>query len=547
MSKRLRQCLVLCALMTALTMCVMVIGGMYVLSCSQMEAQLARQAAELSAQLAQTDDPVALLAGSVFDLRVTLIGPDGQVRYDSGHNVGNMENHLLRPEVAQALAQGTGSSRRQSDTVGEISLYYALRLSDGSVLRVAGTQRSILGTVQGVALWAVGGAMLCVLAAAALAVPVTRRMVRPINGIDLEHPLESDAYEELSPVLRRMDHQNTRIAAQMEAMAQQRRQQDAILGGMREGLVILDDRHTVLTMNAAARELLAVRDEPEGRPMLAVHRGDTLVKLLEQGGGQGETSLSGRTVHLSVSRVEQGGMVILLQDVTSDRLAEESRRQFSANVSHELRTPLTTISGYAELLSSGLVKAEDAEGVGGKILQESRRLLSLIEDIIRLSRLDEGVTGEHVAVELHRVAEGCVSKLRPAAEAAKVTLTVQGEPAWVTGDPAQIEEMLTNLIENGVKYNVAGGEVDVTTGMKQGAPFASVRDTGVGIAPEHQTRVFERFYRVDKSRSKQTGGTGLGLSIVKHAAQAHHADISLTSKVGQGTCVTLTFPSPRAD
>ena len=542
MSKRLRRCLVVCALLTALTMCVVVAGGMYVLSCNQMEQRLERQAANLAALLEQSEDPVALLEGSVYDQRVTLIGAGGQVLYDSDHATAAMENHLQRPEVVQAQLQGFGSSRRQSDTVGEISLYYALRLRDGSVLRLAGTQRSILGTVQGIALWALGGALVCVLAAALLAVPVTRRMVRPINAINLEHPLESDAYEELSPVLRRMDQQNARIAAQMASLARHRQRQDVILGGMREGLIILDDRHTVLTMNAAARELLEVQEEPEGQTMLAVNRSEALVKLLEQGGGQSEMQVAGRTVRVSISRVEQGGMVILLQDVTSDRLAEESRRQFSANVSHELRTPLTTISGYAELLATGLVKAEDAENVGGKILQESRRLLSLIEDIIRLSRLDEGVVGEMVPVELRRLAENCAVKLRTAAMQADVTLQVQGDAAWVKGDAAQLEEMLTNLMENGVKYNVPGGSVTVTTGVRQGRPFAAVKDTGVGIAPEHQSRVFERFYRVDKSRSKQTGGTGLGLSIVKHGAQVHHAEITLESQVGKGTCITLTFP-----
>ena len=542
MSKRLRRCLVVCALLTALTMCAVVAGGMYVLYCNQMEQRLARQTANLAALLEKSEDPVALLEGSVYDQRVTLIGAGGQVLYDSDRAAVAMENHLQRPEVVQARAEGSAGSRRQSDTMGEISLYYALRLRDGAVLRLAGTQRSILGTVQGIALWALGGALVCVLAAALLAVPVTRRMVRPINAINLEHPLESDAYEELSPVLRRMDQQNARIAAQMTSMARQRQRQDVILGGMREGLIILDDRHIVLTMNAAARELLQVAEEPEGQTMLAVNRSDALVRLLEQGSGQSEMQVAGRTVRVSISKVEQGGMVILLQDVTSDRLAEESRRQFSANVSHELRTPLTTISGYAELLATGLVKAEDAENVGGKILKESRRLLSLIEDIIRLSRLDEGVVGEMVPVELRRLAENCAAKLRTAAMQADVTLQVQGDSAWVKGDAAQLEEMLTNLMENGVKYNVPGGSVTVTTGLRQGRPFAAVKDTGVGIAPEHQSRVFERFYRVDKSRSKQTGGTGLGLSIVKHGAQVHHAEITLESQVGKGTCITLTFP-----
>ena len=255
--------------------------------------------------------------------------------------------------------------------------------------------------------------------------------------------------------------------------------------------------------------------------------------------------LNGMTIHLSLSHVEGGGTALLMQDVTAAQAAEASRRQFSANVSHELRTPLTTISGYAELLSSGMLqKPEDATEFGRKILAESRRLLTLIEDIIRLSRLDEGVRGEVTPVDLTALIQHCVQKLTPAAQNAQVSISASGnDPVLISGDHALLEEMLTNLLENGIKYNHAGGYVRARAEMADGRAVVTVADNGVGIAPEDQQRVFERFYRVDKSRSKQTGGTGLGLSIVKHGAQVHHAQIAMQSALGEGTTITLTFPA----
>ena len=541
MSKRLRKCLIICALLTALTMCVMVISGMYVLTRNQLRDRLTDQTELLAGLLAATDDPIALLEGSVYDNRVTLVSAQGNVLYDSVHPAGQMANHLNRPEIQTALQEGSCHSFRSSDTAGEVTLYYALRLQDGNVLRLSSEQKNVQSVVKSVAVWVILGSLLCVGAAAVLAQTITRQMVAPINAIDLEHPLDSTAYEELTPVLQRMDQQNRRISAQMDSMAHQRQQLDAILGGMREGLIILDHRRLVLTMNAAARDMLGAADAASGCALSVIDHSGELSALMDAGASHRDLQIRSRALHASISRVDAGGVVILLQDMTNDYLAEKSRRQFSANVSHELRTPLTTISGYAELLASGFVRAEDAADVGGKIHQESRCLLSLIEDIIRLSRLDEGVVGEMVPVELHHLSQVCMGKLSAAAARADVSMHIQGEAVWVQGDSPQLEEMLTNLIENGVKYNVPGGRVTITTGLMDGRPFASVRDTGVGIAPQHQSRVFERFYRVDKSRSKQTGGTGLGLSIVKHGAMIHHAEILLESEIGKGTCITLLF------
>ena len=346
-------------------------------------------------------------------------------------------------------------------------------------------------------------------------------------------------------MLRRMAQQNARIADQMASLTAQRHELDTVLGGMKEGFVILDETRHVLTMNSAARAMFCITNDPVGQPMIAVSRDEALLRLLDGQGTECAMQLNGMTIHLSRSHVEGGGTALLMQDVTAAQAAEASRRQFSANVSHELRTPLTTISGYAELLSSGMLqKPEDATEFGRKILAESRRLLTLIEDIIRLSRLDEGVRGEVTPVDLTALIQHCVQKLTPAAQNAQVSISASGnDPVLISGDHALLEEMLTNLLENGIKYNHAGGYVRVRAEMADGRAVVTVADNGVGIAPEDQQRVFERFYRVDKSRSKQTGGTGLGLSIVKHGAQVHHAQIAMQSALGEGTTITLTFPA----
>ena len=547
MRKKLFFSLTAFALVAALVMCMTGMGALYIAFQRDLKEGLVRQADTLAALLKGQETPAAFLAQGAYMNRVTLVDTDGQVLYDSSHAAAGMDNHQEREEIERARQAGEAFSVRSSATVGEVSVYYARLLPSGQVLRLSGSQQSVWAALYRSAGWIVLAALMCVAAAALLARTVTRRLVAPINAIDLDQPLLSDAYEELSPVLRRMDQQNRRIEQQMSSLRSQRSELDVILGGMREGLILLDEHHTVLTMNAAAREMLGAQGDPVGKSVLQVNRSGELIRLLQAGSGEGEMGREGRMLHVSISTVAQGGMVILLQDVTDARQAEESRRQFTANVSHELRTPLTTICGYAELLSSGMARAQDAGEMGGRILKEGRRLLSLIEDIIRLSRLDEGVMNESAPVALRALTDHCLEKLRPLARAQDITLTAEGGDAVVQGDRVLLEEMLTNLIENGVKYNRPGGSVTVSVWEEDGRPHVRVSDTGVGIAPEHQARVFERFYRVDKSRSKQTGGTGLGLSIVKHGAQVHHAEITLESHVGQGTAITLAFPAQKAE
>ena len=529
------------ALCVAVWMCALVTGGMYLVFRAQLKAELVSLSSLLAAQLNAASDPAQSLAHGIYTQRVTLVDAEGAVLFDSHGSATAMDNHLGREEIIQAARAGEGWAVRASDTLGETSIYYARRLSSGAILRVAGTQASVLATLGGMLRWLIPGAAVCVAASVIIARALARRLVRPLNAIDPEHPMDSAAYEELSPLLGRMDRQNRHIAAQLSALSAQRAELDAVLDGMREGLVILDAARRVLTMNPAARSLLDTQGNPVGQPLTAVCRQQPLLDLMNAGQGKGEMRTGARILHLSLSPVKDAGTVLLLQDVTQARQAEEIREQFSANVSHELRTPLTTISGYAEMLASGMANPEDAGVLGDRILQESRRMLALMEDILRLSRMDEGHAQEARPVALDKLAADCADKLREAADRLGVTVHLRCAPATVMGDAALLAEMIANLIENAIKYNRPQGSVTVETGLWDGHPRLTVRDTGVGIPPEHQARVFERFYRVDKSRSKQTGGTGLGLSIVKHVALLHHADITLKSQVGVGTDISLTF------
>jgi two-component system phosphate regulon sensor histidine kinase PhoR len=548
MRRKLFWSLVGFSLVISLLLCGLLTGGMYLLFNQQIRERIANQADTLAALLAAQTDEVAFLQSGVYSDRVTLIAADGTVLFESRHDATAMGNHLDRDEISQALETGKGWASRNSETLGEISVYYARRLPSGQVLRVSDTQKSVLAMLSGMFGWLVLGWFLCMVLAAVLARPITRSFMRPLNSIDLDNPLQSDGYAEFSPMLRRMDAQNRRIVSQMERLKRQQAELNAILSGLREGLVVLDEGHHVLAINPAARQILgaSAQDELLGRSLPEINRHETLMRLLKDNSGTGELTRAGRIYSVSASMAEEGvGVVLLLQDVTDARMAEQTRQQFSANVSHELRTPLTTISGYAELLETGLAKPEDTAALAGKIHDESRRMLSLIEDILRLSKLDEGAVGEKQPIDLLLLSQSCANKLSGFADAQAVAVTVEGGSAVVQGDRTLLEEMLINLIDNAIKYNRRGGTVCIDVGAEGAKPRFTIADTGVGIPDADQARVFERFYRVDKSRSKETGGTGLGLSIVKHGAQLHDAEISLSSKLGKGTTITLLFPEPK--
>lgn len=545
MRKKLFRSLVLFSLLISLLLSILLIGGMYIYFNNQLQTQLREEAETLVGMLGKQEDPVSFLQSGVFINRVTLIRTDGVVVFDSQADAARMENHADRPEVADAFATGSGSSSRSSATVGETSVYYAAKLNSAYVLRVAGELKSVWATIGGMLIWIALGLVISAILAFQLAKPFAQCLIRPLNHINLDEPLQSDAYEEFSPMLRRMDAQNRRIAEQMKEQKRHQTEVATMLKGLREGLIVLGEGHRVLVINPAARQILnAGQGDLSNKALLEISRHETLMRILSDHGGSGEMRVGGRTYHVSSSPSEdETGIVLLLQDITEAQTAEQNRKQFTANVSHELRTPLTTISGYAELLETGLAKPEDTAALGKKIHTESLHLLSLIEDILRLSKLDEGAIEDKQPVELLMLAQACVSKLRDYAQKSEVTLSAEGTPAIVMGDRSLLEEMAINLMDNAIKYNKKNGSVHVLVGTEGGRPYFTVKDTGRGIPPEHHHRVFERFYRVDSSRSKETGGTGLGLSIVKNGAQLHGATVSLKSEPDKGTEITISFPS----
>ena len=482
--------------------------------------------------------------------RITWLRADGAVLYDTQADAESMENHAQRQEVQQALATGEGESSRYSDTLLQKTVYYAKRLPDGTVLRL-----SAIRVTAGVLVLNMLQPILLVLAAAlilsgVLASRLAQRITEPLNRLDLEHPLENDTYEELAPLLRRMEHQRRQIDRQMDELRRRSEEFEQITGSMNEGLVLLDEAGVILSINPAAIRLLDAAENCVGQDLLTVDRDVALSDALRQAAEQGHSEFrgqrNGREYQFDVTRIQSegrtAGTVLLVFDVTERAFAERNRREFTANVSHELKTPLQGIIGSAELLENGLVKQEDVPRFIGHIRSEAQRLVTLIGDIIRLSQLDEGEPMPAEPVELLALAREAAESLQSAAAARNVTVTVEGEPVALTGVRRLLYEIVFNLCDNAIKYNTDGGRVQVTVTKENETAAVTVRDTGIGIPPDQQDRVFERFYRVDKSHSKASGGTGLGLSIVKHAVQYHHGAIHLQSEVGKGTEIRVTFP-----
>lgn len=484
------------------------------------------------------------------DYRLTWVASDGTVLFDTADSAENMENHGDRIEIREAFAGGESSSIRYSSTLTERTLYYARALNDGTVLRISVSQVTVfaltLMTLQPIMVVRV----LAVILSAVLARRMAKRIVRPLNRLDLEHPLENDAYEELTPLLRRIHQQDQQISAQIQNLQKKTDEFAQITDHMREGLVLLDRNEMILSINPAAQQIFGAETSCSGQGFLTVDRNHDLnlaiQKALESGHSEIRIERKGREYQTDISRIESGdavvGTVLLAFDVTETALAECNRREFTANVSHELKTPLQSILGSAELLKNGLVRQEDIPDFSSLIYAEVARLVALVEDIIHLSQLDEGVTLARESVDLYDTAESVVDVLQDVAAGKNVSIAVTGEHVQINGVPGFVYEMIYNLCDNAIKYNVEGGAVEVAvSGGEQGAEL-SVRDTGIGIPIQYQSRVFERFFRVDKSRSKASGGTGLGLSIVKHIAQYHGAVIELQSVVGSGTTVAVTFP-----
>ncbi|MCD7831225.1 MAG: ATP-binding protein [Firmicutes bacterium] len=499
----------------------------------------------------------ALEAVAPDERRVTLIGADGNVIYDSVVDAETMENHSDREEFIEAVSVGVGESTRYSSTLTERTIYRAVLLSDGSVLRVSVSGYSVLTLTLGM----LQPILICAIAALALSAFISsktaKKIVVPINELDLEHPLENDVYGELSPLLLRIYKQNDEIEKRMEELRLRDRELRDITSNMKEGLVLLGEDGKIVSINPAAASLFDVKGDAVGRDFICVCRSPEVTGALEKAKLEGHSETryekGGSTWQLEMSRTESdsgstkgagstGGAVLIAFDVTASLSAEEMRREFTANVSHELKTPLQSIMGSAELLENGLVKDEDKARFIGNIRRESERLVSLIDDIIRLSRLDEGTDFTYESVDIYALAKEEVEAVSEIAGRSGIKVSLCGEETVVYGVRRLLHEILYNLCDNAVKYNVDGGSVTVTVGYEDGRALLSVRDTGIGIPKEHIPRIFERFYRVDKSRSKMTGGTGLGLSIVRHAVLYMKGEIYVESEVGVGTEIKVLLP-----
>jgi len=477
--------------------------------------------------------------------RVTWIDADGTVLFDTQVDESTMENHANREEIREALATGTGSAVRTSSTLTEQTFYEAQRLSDGTVLRISTSQKSAWYLMIGMLWPIVLIAFLAIGLSAILARRMAKKIVEPLNTLDLEQPLKNDVYEEISPLLRRIHRQHNQITAQIETLRRKTDEFEQITGNMQEGLVLLSSEGTILSINPAAKLLFGAEDDCIGRNFLMTDRSSAMRTAvndaLDKGRGFARANRNGRDYQFDLSRIESDGAVIgavvLAFDITEQLNSEQMRREFSANVSHELKTPLQGIIGSAELLESGLAKPEDAPRFVSHIRKEATRLVNLIEDIIRLSQLDEGVELPAENVDMLALAEEVKTVLEPSATKKDVRLTVSGEGFNLSGIRRLLYEILYNLCDNAIKYNVPGGSVQIRVAQNK----LTVSDTGIGIPAEHQSRIFERFYRVDKSHSKQSGGTGLGLSIVKHAVAYHKASLALESTPGKGTTITVIF------
>ena len=477
--------------------------------------------------------------------RVTWIDTDGTVLFDTQVDQTTMENHSDREEILEAFQTGAGSAVRTSSTLTQQTFYEARQLRDGTVLRISTSQQAAWFLMVGMLWPIILITTVSILLSAILAHRMARKIVEPLNDLDLEQPLKNDIYQEISPLLHRIHRQHYQITQQMETLRRKADEFQQITGHMREGLVLLSSEGTILSINPTAKRLFDTEEDCIGKYFLAIDRSSTMRTAvndaLDTGRGSARLHRNGRDYQCDLSRIESDGNVIgavvLAFDITDRLNAEQLRREFSANVSHELKTPLQGIIGSAELLESGMVKPEDEARFLGHIRKEASRLVNLVEDIIRLSQLDEEVSLPAEEVDLLALAEEVQSILSRSAEEKSVTVEITGSGFCLQGVRRLLYEILYNLCDNAIKYNIPGGHVRITVEDSN----LTVADTGIGIPDEHQGRVFERFFRVDKSHSKQSGGTGLGLSIVKHAAAYHNATLRLDSTPGKGTTITVLF------
>ena len=550
MTKKIfKSIMFVCALVLAVGLAA-VMGILYSNFDGQMRKELSKEAAYLTYGVEQQGvDYLKNIKDK--SARITYIDQDGTVLFDNEADVSEMKNHSDRTEFQKAEKYGAGESSRYSDTLSEKTIYYALRLKDGTVLRVSGTQDSVLALVENLIFPLCGLLCLMLILSGIMASAISKRIVKPINELDLESPKENQIYEELSPLLSKIHRQNREIQNQLELAKQQQEEFSLITENMQEGLIVIDKYTMILSANSSAWNLFHMDRVRQGESVYCLDREEEFRHAIEQvlSGEHTELvlKLNGSDIQLIANPVirdkKTEGAVVLLVNVTEKLERESLRREFSANVSHELKTPLTSISGFAEIMQSGLVKCEDIPQFAGRIYKESQRLLQLVEDVIQISQLDEEKTPyTWEPVDVYQVCKNAFESLKEKAKRLNVHLYICGEYMKMEAVRTLLEEAVYNVCDNAIKYNRNDGSVSVFLTQTAQEIQIVVKDTGVGIPKEDQDRVFERFYRVDKSHSKEIGGTGLGLSIVKHAVGALKGSVILRSEEGNGTEICMKFP-----
>ena len=483
------------------------------------------------------------------EYRITWVDTDGTVLYDSVADAETMQNHADRQEIKDAFTYGRGSSKRYSETMTVKTVYEAVRLSDNTVLRISVSQATALALLIKVLYPVILVLVFIVIMSLCFARHMSERIVKPLNTLNLDNPLENKTYDEILPLLYRIKNQQTEITERVRQLDRQKAEFSEITDNMKEALILLDGKLKIISINTAAKKLFEITGSTSDMGIFAVDRSigmrDAVLKTEKDGASVFEEERNGFTYSFNLSRIDlengEHGIVILAFDITDKANAEKNRREFTANVSHELKTPLQSIIGASELLENGIVKPTDIQRFAGNIHSEALRLHNLVNDIIRLSRLDENVKMPLEYVSLHEIADEVKEELNGIAAEKDINFTVSGEKGMINGVRSLLYEMIYNLSENAIKYNNPGGYVNVDIKEDDGHNVLTVCDNGIGIAPEFHEKIFERFYRVDKSRSRASGGTGLGLSIVKHAAMYHNAEISVESAEGKGTKITVRF------
>ena len=550
MTKRIYKAICAAALGVFVVTMLLIMGVLYNYFSSVQQRQLRSQTA-LAVQGAEQLGMDYFDGLSDEDVRITWVAANGDVLYDSASDSDVMENHLQREEIQSALATGFGESARYSSTMLKQYLYCAQKLSDGTVLRLSVSHNSVwvllLGMLQPILIVIAVAAVLSFLLASRL----SKRIVDPMNKLNLDEPLENEGYDELSPLLRRIYSQQQHLKEQQATLTRKQNELEAIVGHLEEGMILLDKSCKVITANQAALRLLDARaSNIAGLDLLMLSRNLALAEAVQEAmdgrSATRKTELHGKTIQIQAAaegqQDEMSGVAVVLFDITQSEQAEQRRREFTANVSHELKTPLQSISGYSELLMRGMARQEDIQPFAQRIYGETQRLIQLVQDIVNLSQLDEGSSYQWQQANLFAIAAEVTGSLEHFAEEKQVRLTLEGSDTMLRGVPELLRGIVYNLTDNAIKYNRPGGSVTVTVSRQKDEAVLTVNDTGIGIPEGEQDRIFERFYRVDKSRSKEVGGTGLGLSIVKHAAFLHKAAIDITSQLGAGTTIQVRFP-----